>query len=178
MKISTLILAFFIVCSLAAQREIVIQESGCAQMRPKQILKGKTQIDSGCDTLFLLSKATVKFMEQAIKDGRVIDDVSNNLQDTLIQDLRFALDSYEKIHEAYQQLSGESQEFLQETNRSLDGVNDALAQANKFAEIANENIAAATELIQKEQRNRFWKDLGKIGGGIVVGGVIGILIAN
>ncbi|MEL6142501.1 MAG: hypothetical protein AAFU67_12880, partial [Bacteroidota bacterium] len=60
----------------------------------------------------------------------------------------------------------------------LDEVNLALENANEFAKIANENIAAATELIQKEQRNRFWKDLGKIGGGIVVGGVIGILIAN
>ncbi len=176
------ILSFLIIGNLFAQKPldtlVIEKEYIHSRKAPLKVGKG-TFIINKVDSLYLVNQIRFNYYEelrQLVKDD-VDKDVENIVlkYEQIVKENDFLFDQLElkcKSQSAlYQKTIDELKLSLNETDRTLDLSQRSLENANNAIDLSIKQISSA-------QKKQFWKNFGLIGGGVSIGLIVGLLIAN
>lgn len=183
MKTKYLLLLFLFVTSInMAQTKldtIIVEKSYArSKKRPLKVGTGVIIINNS-DSLYLVNQIRYNYYQELRK--LVNDNIDKDIENIVLK--------YEKIlkeddvlfnqleikckeqAELYEESIADLKKSLSETDRTLNLTQKSLDNANTAIELGIKQIS-------NSQKKRFWKNFGLIGGGVSIGLIVGLLIAN
>ena len=158
---------------------IVINKEYARSKKLPLKVPGGTFIINKADTLHLVNQIRFNYYQELRE--LVKDDVGKDIEnivlkyEKILKENDFLFDQLELKSKSqstlYLKTIGDLKMSLNETDRTLD-----LSQ--KSLENANTAIALSLQQISSAQRKQIWKNLGLIGGGVSIGLIAGLLLAN
>jgi len=183
MKLLNLLLITLITISTINAQEptdtiTIDKEYARSRKLPLKVGKG-TIIINKADTLHLVNQIRFNYYEELRE--LVKDDVDKDIENIVLKyekilkenDFLFEqLEAKSKEQSAlYTKTIGELRKSLDETDRTLDLSQKSLQNANAAMELSLKQVTIS-------QKKQFWKNFGFIGGGISIGLITGLLLAN
>ena len=159
---------------------IMLSDTFCfSNQKPLPFLNGST-ISTLCDTLFIINKHRFTLYEKAA--GIIREKKYINACNVLIQNYEERLQSqnmaFSKLYNDYIALDSVSQKTIIETKNSLIQVNNTISSAETNIKIVDQKMDKLRDTIKEERKKSFFDKIGYAIGGIAVGVLGGLIIAN
>ncbi|WP_442265739.1 hypothetical protein ACSIGC_15775 [Tenacibaculum sp. ZS6-P6] len=180
--IISLILSTF--SSVYAQNKVkdtitIGKEYARSRKLPITVNKG-TVIINQIDSLHLVNQIRFHYYEELRKE-LFKNDFGKDIENIVLKYERIV----EENNNLFNQLELKSktqsdlfQKTINELKLSLDETDRTLSLTQKSLDNANTSLELSMKQIESAQRRQFWKNFGLIGGGIGMGLLLGLLIAN
>lgn len=177
-----LIILFAVTSKLSAQQPVdtlvINQEYALSKKRAKVVNKG-TVIINNIDSLHLVNQIRFRHYEEI--RSLLNQDVDKELENIVLKYERILQENdllFDQLEEKCADQSQLFQKTIDELKTTLNETDKTLTLSQKSLENANKSIELSLEQVRLSQSRRFWKNFGFIGGGIGIGLLAGILIAN
>lgn len=154
-----------------------------SETRVLQRINGDTIIIT-CDTTYLLSKNTFRFLlntkqshenlSASVNSMLGLVESGDSLYISYIEELN---KQYEALNKEFISLADTSNRFISTANTHIDQINLQLDSVNRSLENVNKYVTEAKEILQKENKNRWKTKVGWGLGGLTVGvGLSSVLV--
>jgi hypothetical protein len=161
-------------------KTIVLSDTFCfSNRKPLPFLAG-TNIYSQCDTLYIINKHRYVLYEKAadvIREKKYV-----NACNVLIQNYEDRLQAqnkaFYKLYDNYIKLDSVSQKTISDTKNSLILVNNTIASAQNNIVVVDKKMDDLKKTINEQRRKSFFDKILYGLGGIAVGILGGLIIAN
>jgi hypothetical protein len=159
---------------------VTLSDTFCiSNQKPLMFLPG-TKMYSLCDTLYIINKHRYQLYEKAadiIRDKKYV-----NTCNMLIQNYEERLEAqnkaFYKLYGDYIKLTNLSQKTISETKNSLIQVNNTITSAQNNIVVVDKKMDELTKTINHQRKQAFMDKILYGIGGIAVGVLGGLLIAN
>ncbi len=158
---------------------IIGKEYARSRKLPRTAKKG-TIIINQIDSLYLVNQIRFHYYEELRKElfkndfGKDIENIVLKYE-RIVEENNDLFDQLELKSKAQSDLF---QKTINELKSSLDETDRTLSLTQKSLNNANTSLELSMKQIEASQRRQFWKNFGLIGGGIGIGLLVGLLIAN
>ncbi|SNR16751.1 hypothetical protein [Tenacibaculum jejuense] len=158
---------------------VIGKEYARSRKLPITVNKG-TVIINQIDSLHLVNQIRFHYYEELRKE-LFKNDFGKDIENIVLKYERIVEENNELFDQLEQKSKAQSDLFkktISELKKSLDETDRTLNLTQKSLDNANTSIELSMRQIESAQRRQFWKNFGFIGGGIGMGLLLGLLIAN
>ncbi len=159
---------------------VTLSDTFCiSNQKPFMLLPG-TKVYSLCDTLYIINKHRYMLYEKAadiIRDKKYVN-VCNLLLQNYEERLETQNKAFHKLYADYIKLTNISQRTISETKSSLIQVNNTITSAQNNIVTVDKKMDELTKTVNKQRKQSFIDKILYGIGGIAVGAIGGLLIAN
>lgn len=157
---------------------VINKEYARSRKTPLKVGSG-TIIINKADTLHLVNQIRFSYYQELreLVKGSLDKDIENMVlkYEKILKENDFLFDQLESKSKAqsalYLKTIDQFKTSLDETDRTLDLTQKSLENANNSIDLSLKQISSA-------QKKQFWKNFGLIGGGVSIGLITGLLLAN
>jgi hypothetical protein len=181
-----LTLSFFIIFSLNASAQVdtskvyILSDTFCFSNKKPLPFTAGSRILIGCDTAYVINKHRYMLYEKAadvIRERKYV-----NACNVLIQNYEERIEdqnkAFNQLYQNYIKLDSVSQKTIIETKNSLVQVNVTLAKTQNDIIVVDKKMDDIKKTINKQRAQSFFDKIIYGTGGLAVGILVGLLIAN
>jgi len=154
------------------------EEYSRSKKAPLMVVEG-TVILNKADKLYLVNDIRYNYYEELRE--LVKDNVDKDVEDIVLKYEKILKENdvlFESLEAKCKEQSQLYEKTIGDLKVSLDDADKILSLSQKSLENANNSIELGLKQIKYSQRKQFWRNFGFVGGGIGLGLIGGILLAN
>ncbi len=170
----------FLTLDLSAQLDTIVVNKNYELSRKFPLIAGSgTVVITHADSIYLFNKIRFEHyqeLRQLVRDsiGEEIEDIVLKYEKILTEnDMLFA-----QLEKKCREQSELYEESIVELKKSLNNLDVNLDLTHRSLENANKSLELGLEQIKQSQKKRTWQNIGILGGGICLGLITGLLLAN